>query len=75
MRALLFLPLLALLAACHHHPPLDPADVQLGVANAAAPRVPSLAVTDHTGATYNLKEKASGPYAAIFFYPVADTPG
>lgn len=74
MKFLLTLLTLAL-AACHQHPPLQPEEIKLGVVNSQTPRVPSLQVTDHTGATFNLRDKASAPYAAIFFYPEADTPG
>lgn len=38
-------------------------------------RCPSLSAPDQYGRQVNLKEATSGPWAVVFFYPKADTPG
>ena len=36
---------------------------------------PSLAAPDQYGHEVNIKSATSGPWAVVFFYPKADTPG
>ena len=38
-------------------------------------RSPSLTAPAQTGQMVNLKRATSGPWAIVFFYPKADTPG
>jgi hypothetical protein len=38
-------------------------------------RSPSLSARAQTGQIVNLKRATSGPWAIVFFYPKADTPG
>lgn len=38
-------------------------------------RSPSLSAPAQTGQMVNLKRATSGPWAIVFFYPKADTPG
>jgi hypothetical protein len=38
-------------------------------------RSPSLSAPDQFGRQVNLQEATSGPWAVVFFYPKADTPG
>jgi len=38
-------------------------------------RSPSLAAPAQTGEMVNLQQATSGPWAIVFFYPKADTPG
>lgn len=36
---------------------------------------PALSAPDQNGQAVNLKSATSGPWAIVFFYPKADTPG
>ncbi len=38
-------------------------------------RSPALTAPDQYGRQMNLKSATSGPWAVVFFYPKADTPG
>ena len=38
-------------------------------------RVPAVALPDQYGREVNLQKATSGPWAVVFFYPKADTPG
>ncbi|MFT6864972.1 MAG: hypothetical protein ACJAVK_003544 [Akkermansiaceae bacterium] len=38
-------------------------------------RAPALVAPDQYGRPVNLKAATSGPWAIVFFYPEADTPG
>jgi peroxiredoxin len=37
--------------------------------------IPALAAPNQYGEMVSLKEACSGPWAVVFFYPEADTPG
>jgi peroxiredoxin len=37
--------------------------------------IPALAAPNQYGEMISLKEACSGPWAVVFFYPEADTPG
>ena len=70
MKATVILPVFALamlLTACSVYRNVDPH--QIGW------RCPALSAPDQYGREVNLKEAASGPWAVVFFYPKADTPG
>lgn len=38
-------------------------------------QVPALFAPDQLGTSISLKSRTSGPWAIVFFYPKADTPG
>lgn len=38
-------------------------------------RAPALSASDQWGRTVALKSATAGPWAVVFFYPEADTPG
>lgn len=38
-------------------------------------RSPGLSAPDQFGQEVNIKDATSGPWAVVFFYPKADTPG
>ena len=70
MKARLIFPLsilAALLVSCTLYKDVDP--------HLSGWRSPSLSASDQLGREINIKEAPSGPWAVVFFYPKADTPG
>jgi hypothetical protein len=70
MKALLGFPLsilATLLVGCTFYKDVDP--------HLSGWRAPSLSAPDHYGREVNIKKATSGPWAVVFFYPKADTPG
>jgi len=55
-----------LISSCSHHPKVEP--------RPAGWQAPRLTAPAQTGQMVDLKFALSGPWAAVFFYPVADTP-
>jgi hypothetical protein len=58
---------LAMLTGCTVYEDVDP--------HLSGWRSPSLSAPDQFGRKINLKQATSGPWAVVFFYPKADTPG
>lgn len=70
MKAFVWCPLFFLavfFTACTVYEDVDPQQ--------AGWRSPALSAPDQYGREVNLKSATSGPWAIIFFYPKADTPG
>lgn len=57
----------AFLTACTVYQDVDPQQ--------AGWRAPGLSAPDQWNRTVNIKSATSGPWAIVFFYPKADTPG
>lgn len=70
MKAVLCFPLFflaAFLTSCTVYEDVDP--------HVNGWRSPSLSAPDQFGREVNIKKASSGPWAVVFFYPKADTPG
>lgn len=70
MKAIVYLSLFCFaifMTACTVYKDVDP--------QAHGWRSPSLSAPDQFGRQVNLKQATSGPWAVVFFYPKADTPG
>ena len=55
-----------LVSSCSNHPEVEPRPLGW--------QTPKLSAPAQTGQMVDLKYALSGPWAAVFFYPVADTP-
>ena len=69
---LFLIPLALCLLSCASHPPPSVA------ATPARPygwRAPAISLLNQDGVAVNMASATSGKYAAVFFYPEADTPG